>query len=159
MTPVKTKQSRIVLGKTPKTGVRTQFGALCWRVRNGKLQVLLIKSRRRKRWIIPKGWPMEGETPAQAAATEAWEEAGARGKVAGVCLGIYSYLKFKRYDGDPMPCIVAVFPLKVKKLHDDFPEKGQRKRKWMSPRKAARRVDNKELAQMLANFDPRGLKL
>lgn len=159
MSPVKTKQSRLKLGKTKKSGVATQFGALCWRVRKGKLQILLVTSRRRGRWIIPKGWPIEGETPTQAAATEAWEEAGVTGDSSSICLGIYSYLKDRAPKTGPLPCIVAVFPLKVKTVADDFPEKGQRKRKWMSPKKAAASVDNKELAQMLRHFDPRLYKL
>lgn len=159
MTPIKTKQTRLKLGKTPKTGVRTQFGALCWRVRQGKLQVLLVKTRRRKKWIIPKGWPMHNATPTDAAATEAYEEAGVKGKPASVCLGIYSYKKYKDLDADPMQVIVAVFPVKVKETLDDYPEKGQRKRKWFSPEAAADRVESAELAQMLRNFDPRPLKI
>ncbi|WP_417248180.1 NUDIX hydrolase [Celeribacter sp.] len=159
MTPIKTKQSRLKLGSTPKTGVRTQFGALCWRVRKGKLQVLLVKTRRRKRWIIPKGWPMHNATPMEAAATEAFEEAGVQGKPSPITLGIYSYKKYKDPEDDPMQVVVAVFPLKVKTMLDDYPEKGQRKRKWFTPEAAAERVDSRELAQMLRNFDPRPLKL
>ncbi|MFC6583776.1 NUDIX hydrolase [Sulfitobacter aestuariivivens] len=54
--------------------MRTQFAALCYRVKKGKVQVLLVTSRGTKRWIVPKGWPMDGKTPAQSAALEAWEE-------------------------------------------------------------------------------------
>lgn len=159
MTLIKTKQSRLKLGSTPKTGVRTQFGALCWRVRKGKLQVLLVKTRRRKRWIIPKGWPMHNATPMEAAATEAYEEAGVKGKPAPVTIGIYSYKKYKDLDGEPMQVVVAVFPVKVKTMLDDYPEKGQRKRKWFSPKDAADRVDSRELAQILRHFDPRNMRL
>lgn len=143
------------MGRASKTGVRTQFGALCWRVRNGKLQVLLIKSRKRKRWIVPKGWPMDGATPAEAAQTEAWEEAGVIGKASTVCLGIYSYKKLKTSTRSAMPCIVAVFPVKVTKMAEEYPEQGQRKRKWMSPTKAAALVPFPELANMIRHFDPR----
>ncbi|MEL7345614.1 MAG: NUDIX hydrolase, partial [Pseudomonadota bacterium] len=73
--------------------MRTQFGALCWRIKNGETRILLVTSRRTKRWILPKGWPLHGATPAKAATREAWEEAGARGKARPICLGIYSYLK------------------------------------------------------------------
>ena len=59
-----------------KTGLRTQFAALCYRLRKGKPEVLLVTSRRSKRWIIPKGWPQNGMLPAQSAAIEALEEAG-----------------------------------------------------------------------------------
>ncbi|WP_439103930.1 NUDIX hydrolase [Celeribacter marinus] len=157
MSPIKTKQRRLKLGNTPKTGVRTQFGALCWRMNNDTLEVLLIKSRKRKRWIIPKGWPMHKVTPAEAAATEAWEEAGVKGVPSEVCLGIYSYKKLRAPAAPPLPCIVAVFPFEVTEIHDAFPEKGQRKRKWMSPAKAASRVPFPELAQIIRHFDPRTL--
>jgi 8-oxo-dGTP pyrophosphatase MutT (NUDIX family) len=150
----RTKQRRVrLLGKT-KTGVRTQFGALCWRVRKDKVEVLLVQTRRRKRWIIPKGWPMEGTTPAQAAATEAYEEAGIEGIVAPMCVGLYSYTKYPKSGEDPMPCMVAVFPLKAKKTLKTYPEKGQRKRKWVSIKKAAKMSAEPELAQILLHFDP-----
>ena len=59
-----------------KTDIRAQFAALCWRMKNDKVQICLITSRTRQRWIIPKGWPMHKQTPAAAAAAEAFEEAG-----------------------------------------------------------------------------------
>ena len=54
-----------------KTGLRTQFAALCYRMHKGKPEILLITSRRTQRWIIPKGWPQDGMRPAQSAAIEA----------------------------------------------------------------------------------------
>ena len=74
-----------------KDELRIQFAALCWRGKRGKLQVLLITSRGSKRWIIPKGWPMEGKTPAASALVEAWEEGGVVGQARGQGLGVYSY--------------------------------------------------------------------
>ena len=148
------KQQALDLENYTKRDVRTQFGALCWRRKNGKLQVLLVTSKRSRRWIVPKGWPQDGATPAQAAMTEAWEEAGAKGKVHPICLGIFSYLKVMPGD-ESLPCVVAVFPVKVNKLASDWPEKQLRKRKWVSPKKAASLVQEKELAGMLLHFDPK----
>lgn len=37
-----------------------QFGALCWRMHRGNVQVLLITSRDTGRWIIPKAGRMSG---------------------------------------------------------------------------------------------------
>ncbi len=136
-----------------KRDVRTQFGALCWRIRNGKLQVLLITTRRTRRWVVPKGWPIEGATPAQAAATEAYEEAGVEGEVRDQCLGIFAYTK--EMDGDDLPCVVAVFPLKVRTVHKVWPEKDNRSRRWERPKKAARLVQEPELQRMLVGFDPK----
>ncbi|MEJ2016863.1 MAG: NUDIX domain-containing protein, partial [Maritimibacter sp.] len=87
------KQKPIKLTGTDKYGVRTQFGALPWRLKAGKVQILLITSRGSGRWIIPKGWPMHGQTPSEAAATEAYEEAGIEGKLSPMVLGFYGYRK------------------------------------------------------------------
>lgn len=136
-----------------KTDVRTQFSALCYRVKNDKVQVLLVTSRGTGRWILPKGWPIAGQSPSDAAATEAWEEAGAKGKIDGRPLGMYTYVKEKGEES--LPCAVMVYALKVKKTKVDYPEAKERRRKWVSLKKAAKLVNSPELARMLMNFDPR----
>ncbi len=136
-----------------KTDVRTQFGALVYRIYNNKPQVLLVTSRGTGRWIIPKGWPLDGITPAQGAAQEAWEEAGVQGKPSDRCLGLYSYQKSIGAERE-VPCLVMVYPIKAKKLARQYPEAGQRRRKWFSPKKAAARVAEAELAQILKSFHP-----
>ena len=45
------------------------------------MRILLITSRGTRRWVIPKGWPMRGLKPQEAAAVEAAEEAGIVGEV------------------------------------------------------------------------------
>lgn len=132
---------------------RTQYGALCWRRENGALQVLLVTSRDTGRWVIPKGWPMPDRSPAAAAAQEAWEEAGVKGQVIERCIGLFSYLKLM---GPTLsvPCVVAVFPIKVTGLADSFPESRLRKRKWFPLAKAARKVVEPELQAILSTFRP-----
>ncbi|SEP72696.1 NUDIX hydrolase [Thalassovita taeanensis] len=140
-----------------KTEVRTQFSALCYRVSRGQTEVLMITSRRSKRWIIPKGWPIKGKTPAQSALHEAWEEAGVRGDASDYCLGVYSYVKTsgpKR----PLHCVAMVYPVRVRALSRDFPESDERRRKWFPAKKAAARVDEPELARILKTFDARRLR-
>jgi 8-oxo-dGTP pyrophosphatase MutT (NUDIX family) len=137
--------------------MRTQFGALCYRIVKDRPQVLLITSRGSGRWIIPKGWPLHGATPAEAAAAEAWEEAGAKGRIIDQCIGLYSYLK-EMDEGADLPCAVLVYPMRVKTLADDFPEARQRRRRWFSLKKAAARVEEPELQQMLRGFEPRLLR-
>lgn len=151
------KHSPITTLGANKRDVRTQFGALCYRVHDGRVQILLITSRGTGRWIIPKGWPMDGETPAGAAATEAYEEAGVQGKVSDLVLGFYSYNK--GMDRDHLPCVVAVFPIRVKKLLKSFPESGERKRRWVTPKKAASMIDEPELRRIIRHFDPKALKI
>lgn len=118
--------------------------------------MLLVTSRRRKRWILPKGWPVDGATPCEAAETEAWEEAGVKGKAKPVCLGIFSYVKMLDEDGT-LPCVVAVFPVKVTQQEADYPEKNERRRKWFSLSKAAALVTEPELAAIIKAFDPKAL--
>ncbi|WP_344846731.1 NUDIX hydrolase [Celeribacter arenosi] len=158
MSPEKLIQRPVQLKKTGKTGLRTQFGALCWRVRKDQVEIALVKSRRRKRWIIPKGWPMHGMTPVAAASLEAWEEAGIRGQAMPICIGLYSYMKMPRDGSDPLPCVVAVFPLKARSCHDEYPECSDRKRKWVTCKKAAALVSEPELSQIIRRFDPSQLK-
>ena len=156
MSLTKIKQQALALSRYDKRDVRTQFGALCWRRQNGRVQVLLVTSKRSGRWIVPKGWPMDGETPAEAALQEAWEEAGAKGKVRPVCLGIFSYVKGLT-KGESLPCVVALFPVKVSSLASNWPERSERKRKWFSLKKAAAIVQEPELANLLKKFEPKDL--
>ena len=146
------QQQEIALRDRSKTDLRTQFAALCYRIKDDKLQFCLITSRRSKRWIVPKGWPMDGETPMDAAATEAFEEAGLRGKVNPRPVGVFSYTRMLAKG--PLPCIAVVYPLRVKKVLRTWPEHKQRDRKWLSRKKAAALVDEVELKQIILHFRP-----
>lgn len=153
MSLIRLKQAPLRMQMARKRDVRTQFGALCYRVKNEDVQVLLITSRTSRRWIIPKGWPMPGETPADAALTEAYEEAGVQGKALNLCLGFYSYTKIME-GGESLPCAVSVFPVRVKKLLKQYPEGHERRRRWFSLKKAASRVREPELRKIIKHFDP-----
>jgi 8-oxo-dGTP pyrophosphatase MutT (NUDIX family) len=111
-----------------------QVAALCWRLEAGRLRVLLVTSRETGRWVLPKGWPIPGLSDAEAAAREAWEEAGVHGAVVARGLGVYGYRKMLNGAGG-IPCRVEVFPLKVTRLAHAFPERGQRRRHWFTPRR------------------------
>jgi len=132
----------------------TQYAALCHRrSAKGKTEILLITSRETGRWVLPKGWPMKGRSGAECALREAFEEAGVAGAASQRCIGLYAYDKILK-GGLRQPCIVAVYTVQVTGLADEFPEKGQRVRKWFSPRKAAARVAEPELSTLLEGFDP-----
>lgn len=132
-----------------------QVAALCWRVTEGRIEILLISSRTTKRWVLPKGWPMPDRDGGGAAQQEAWEEAGIRTDGSPpVKVGRYSYLK--RLTGDvPAHTKVDVFAIRVAGLENEFPEAGQRERKWFLPEDAAKLVHEPELADLLR----RGTKL
>lgn len=133
----------MLIGKRPPA---MQVAALCLDPESGK--VLLITSRGTGRWIIPKGWPMEGRTLPAAAALEAWEEAGAEGRIGREEIGRYSYDK-DQDSGFAVPVEVRVYPLHVTRLSGDFPESAQRKRRWFTPQDAIRMVAEPGLKALL----------
>jgi 8-oxo-dGTP pyrophosphatase MutT (NUDIX family) len=117
----------------------------------GELEVLLVTSRETGRWVIPKGWPMKGKTGSAAAAREADEEAGVSGEIASKPLGVYEYMKFLR-SGEGQPCKVRVYPLRVTKQAEDWPERGQRSIRWFPWREAASVVHEDGLARLIESF-------
>lgn len=125
-----------------------QIGALCLRDGKDGKDVLLVKSSR-GRWIVPKGWPMDGHTDAETAKIEAWEEAGLRkGKVSKAPIG--GYVTEKRFDdGRVVPCHVSVYRIDVKQMTKTYPEAGLRKRKWMPLKKAIKKVNDVGLQAFL----------
>ena len=135
------------------TGEAHQIGALPWRRRDGVLEVLLVTSRETRRWVSPKGWPMPYKSDAEAAATEAWEEAGVKGLIGPVPIGGYSYSK-RMKDGAERPCRVKVYALEVTVERDAWPEADQRMRRWFPAAEAADLVAEPELAALMRRFDP-----
>lgn len=132
---------------------RRQVGAIPFlRKPDGTLNVLLVTSRETGRWVIPKGWPMKSRSAGGAAAQEAFEEAGVRGRIRGGKLGRYHYPKRLR-DGSVVPCVVHVFPLLVEHLADTWPEHDERRREWFTPSDAAGHVAEPELSEILLAFD------
>lgn len=134
-----------------------QLAALPWRRRKGEVEVMLVTSRETRRWVAPKGWPMKNKAAHEAAAQEAFEEAGVRGKVAETPLGAYHYDKLLK-SGATRHCAVDVFPLKIDKTLDKWPEKGQRDRRWFPAEEAAGLVAEPELAQIIRAFGEAGRK-
>jgi 8-oxo-dGTP pyrophosphatase MutT (NUDIX family) len=126
-----------------------QVAALCWRMspKRGP-EVLLITSLSSKRWIVPKGWPEAGLSPAENAAREAFEEAGVTGTISAEPVGSFHYLKEKK-DGGGIPCSVDVYALAVTSQLEEWPEKGKREIVWLPPEEAAARVTEPALRQLL----------
>ncbi len=58
-----------------------QVAAVCYRVRSTGIEFLLVQTRDSGRWTFPKGSAEPGLTHAQAAALEAFEEAGVHGRM------------------------------------------------------------------------------
>jgi len=127
-----------------------QVAALCTRKGASGKEILMITSLKSGRWIIPKGWPMEGKDFPQTALEEAWEEAGVRkGRINGDMIGAYSYKKVQG-NGTELPCLVDVYSVKVDKLEDQFPESDARKRRWVSKAEAIGLVTEPELKKIIS---------
>lgn len=127
-----------------------QTGALPWRWgRNKRLEVLLVTGRRSRRWMIPKGWPMAGKTLAEAAAQEAFEEAGVKGKVDPEPLGSFNHTKQSLVTG-ALEVSILVHLMFVERELSKWPEAGQRRRKWFSIEEATQKVDSEELRTLMS---------
>lgn len=127
-----------------------QIAALCWRKRKGAVEVLLVTSRETRRWVIPKGWPMEGLADFNAARREAFEEAGVEGRMRREPIGQYFYEK--RGKKETLPVNVTVYALEVVKKLKSWPEAKERERSWFSPHDAMLRVAEPGLKDILSTF-------
>jgi 8-oxo-dGTP pyrophosphatase MutT (NUDIX family) len=125
-----------------------QVGAVPWRRRRGRIEVLLITSRETKRWVIPKGWPMPHLIDSNAARQEAFEEAGVKGRVQRKPLGFYLYYKMLR-KGARQPCKVTVYSLSVEAQFSRWPEREERTRAWFKAEEAAGMVHEQGLKDIL----------
>lgn len=131
-----------------------QVAALCRRDGPQGPEILLVRSLDSRRWIVPKGWPMTGRTLAEAAAREAWEEAGVTGEISADPVATYRYRKGLR-GGLQVMCDVHVYTLSVTSVADSYPEAHRRERRWISPAKAARKISEPGLRSVLRALHPR----
>lgn len=123
-----------------------QSAVIPYRIKNGKIEVLLITSSTGKRWVIPKGMIEPFMTPQTSAAKEAWEEAGIVGQVLPTLMGTYEYQK------GGGTCQVEVFLMQVKTVLEVWPEASVRKRQWVSVKQAVKRVEEVELKRIFMTF-------
>ncbi|ARV61484.1 NUDIX hydrolase [Nostocales cyanobacterium HT-58-2] len=123
-----------------------QSGVIPYRIQDGKIEVLLITTRDRQQWVIPKGGICNGMSPPDSAAKEAWEEAGVIGQVDTNELGTYRYRKRGKIYR------VKMFMLLVERLLEDYPEVTQRKRQWLDANLALKQVKKPSLRRILKGF-------
>lgn len=115
-----------------------------------ELEILLVTSRRKGRWVLPKG-TVRGMLPHATAAREAFEEAGAIGVISQEAIGVYHQRK-KTGAGDIEEVPVLAFPLYVDTLLGTWPEMAMRNRQWMNVSLAAKAVNNDEIRRILEKF-------
>lgn len=136
-----------------ETSENRQVAALPWRQGENGLEVMMITSRETRRWVIPKGGRMVGKTDPQAAAQEAYEEAGIQGETLEAPVGHFRYAK-RLKSGAEQTCVVAVYPLEVLIQLGAWPEDQQRQRRWMPQAEAAAAVHEADLAELIRDFRP-----
>ena len=117
---------------------------------SGGVEVLLVTSRETRRWVIPKGWPWRNVKDHDAAAGEAWEEAGVHGLIDPRSLGSFTYPKQRK---DKVTSLeVIVYRLEVTEEAERWPEHQQRERRWLHQSYAAELVSEHALKQILRDL-------
>jgi 8-oxo-dGTP pyrophosphatase MutT (NUDIX family) len=101
-----------------------QSAALPYRVRDGRVEVLLVTPRGGDGWIIPKGKVEARLGPRESAAREAEEEGGVQGEVERAPFGRY------RHGGRDDGPLVTVFLMRVAREMASWPEAHERERRW-----------------------------
>lgn len=114
----------------------------------GKLEFLLVTSRKRRRWIIPKGTVSE-MPPHTSAAREAYEEAGVLGLISQQCAGAY---RRRKDDASGEKNLIVAYPLLVDTILPHWPEMALRKRQWVSAPEAVALIDDEGLKNLIATF-------
>jgi 8-oxo-dGTP pyrophosphatase MutT (NUDIX family) len=115
-----------------------------------ELEVLLVTSRKKGRWVLPKG-NVRGMLPHASAAREAFEEAGVIGIISRNSVGVYHHRKTVSAD-EEIVIPVNVFPLFVNTLLRTWPEMAYRSRRWMHVLEAAETVEDQEIRDVLHSF-------
>lgn len=126
--------------------VYKQAAVIPYRFINGQLEILLITSLKKKKWIVPKGIIEDGFSPVEAARKEALEEGGIDGRAENNSLGTYTY---KKWGGI---CHVQLFAMAVESVFDDWDEKALRKRRWISETQLESLNIDKNILPFLKDF-------
>jgi 8-oxo-dGTP pyrophosphatase MutT (NUDIX family) len=151
--------SRAVSSRTlvrPAREPKLQSGALAYKIGpSGKIRVLLVRTRRSKRWSIPKGGAEPNLTLAANAAKEAFEEAGVIGEIEADSIGMFRTTKRAWY-GEAL-LEIWVYRMRVTEQADHWPEEGDREVKWVSCREAARILHEPLLSELCRSLRRKAL--
>ena len=111
------------------------MAAVCYRLRHSRIEFLLVQTRNAERWTFPKGCAEPGLTHAQAAALEAFEEAGVHGRIEEARFTQYRHRKGRSLGAE---FVVSAHLCEVRKL--DTPHEADRHPTWFSAEKAKQRL-------------------
>ncbi len=121
-----------------------EIGAFPFLLKKGKLQVMIITNTSGKSWILPKGHPENSLNKPQVAELETYEEAGIKGTIVDTKLRE----EFKREEGG----VIIIYPLRIKKILDTWPEQEKRERRLVYIKEALSLVTKKEHCDAIKHF-------
>lgn len=119
-----------------------QVAVIAVRRKARDVEICLIRRRYSERWGVPKGFIDPGDTPEEAALTEADEEAGLLGEILGRSIGSYEYHK----RGESLR--VAVYVMLVTEARKRWSEMAFRERGWFALDEAARLLKRHPVAAL-----------
>ena len=132
--------------------VPLKVAAICYRLNgDGEVEFLLVRTAR-GRWTFPKGGVDGDRNGAAAAAREAYEEAGVRGRIESSSFTRYLHHKqnlFRRARSGG----VAVDAYLCEVVQTVSPQEFHRDPTWFSPRKAKRRLAEARPAKFAAELE------
>lgn len=120
-----------------------QVGAIPYRIRGDRIEIVLVTTRRRKSWIFPIGKTEKQMTHQEVAAMEAFEEAGVLGEVHAEAVGTAVLRRRNKL------VKVKVFPIHCQRVLSSWPESEQRQRVVLSLDDALERISHKALRRCL----------
>lgn len=110
-----------------------------FRITEGKLELLMVTSMKKQKWIFPKGYIEFNLSAFESAKKEAYEEAGVVGENETVELGSFRLKKKNEV------ALLKVFSMEVTKELKDYPEKNLRKRKWFTIDEMNEAIESQDL--------------
>lgn len=120
------------------TKLPVQVAAVCYRLNGSSVEFLLVNTSSGK-WTFPKGRLCPSLSPSESASREAWEEAGAKGRIEEQHFG--HYLDTKRTAGHgsrTREIRIAAFLFEVHST--ETPEESGRNPNWLSPQQARKQL-------------------
>jgi 8-oxo-dGTP pyrophosphatase MutT (NUDIX family) len=122
---------------TNSTGKRIHVAAVCYRLKGDEPEFLLVRTRS-GRWTFPKGGVDDDATHAEAAAREAYEEAGVHGQIEREPFHWYFHSKRERFRSHRSVVPVQAHLCEVERLVS--PKEDHRDPTWFKADKARRRL-------------------
>jgi 8-oxo-dGTP pyrophosphatase MutT (NUDIX family) len=117
-----------------------QVAAVCYRLRRGEIEFLLVRTNS-GHWTFPKGSAEPGLTHAQAAALEAFEEAGVHGRIEEA--SFTRYIRRKRTGNSAAKSAkkkIAIQAHLCEVMRLEAPQEPNRDPTWFSAEKAKQRL-------------------